>query len=114
MAGLYILTYVYMYVHVYCKVCVCHVVICVCMKRCGTVYTACVHVYECTYVRMRCNCLLVLRTCVPLQIHSFSATDMDIGPNADLTYMIDEVATVPPGQGDYSSSFSLGGKSTTP
>ena len=72
------------------------------------------HVYMCMNKRMRCICLLVLRTCVPLQIHSFSATDMDIGPNADLTYMIDEVATVPAGRGDYSSSFSLGGKSTTP
>ena len=72
------------------------------------------HVYMCMNVRMRCNCLLVLRTCVPLQIHSFSATDMDIGPNANLTYTIEQVATVPPGMGDYSSSFSLGGKSTTP
>ena len=71
---------------------------------------ACVHVYECTYEIQLLTCL----TCVPLQIHSFSATDMDIGPNANLTYRIEQVATVPPGMGDYSSSFSLGGKSTTP
>ena len=68
----------------------------------------------CMNVCMRSNCLLVSRTCGLLQIHSFSATDMDIGPNADLTYMIDEVATVPAGLGDYSNSFSLGSKSTTP
>ena len=72
------------------------------------------HVYMCMNVCMRSNCLLVLRTCGLLQIHSFSATDMDIGPNADLTYMIDEVATVPAGMADYSNSFSLGSKSTTP
>ena len=72
------------------------------------------HVYECTYVRLGCNCLVVSHTCLLLQIHSFSATDMDIGPNANLMYRIEQVATVPAGLGDYSSSFSLGGKSTTP